>query len=68
MSPHRFVTQRNKPFVQMHNSPNRACYLASIALNLSDRSREVSSGEAAFVELDAGLGSIAIFAYEGGYA
>jgi hypothetical protein len=28
----RLVTQRNKRFVQMHNSPNSACYFASIAL------------------------------------
>jgi hypothetical protein len=28
----RLVTQRNKELVQMHNSPNRERYLASIAL------------------------------------
>jgi len=34
--------------LQMHNSPNRECFLASIALDSLDRSRLVSSGEAAF--------------------
>src|SRR5229473_2136113 len=49
----------------MHNSPNRihptvsAIYLASIALDSPDRSRLVSSGEAAFPWF-AALGSIAI--------
>jgi hypothetical protein len=55
--------------LQMHNSPNRECYLASIALDSLDRSRLVSSGEAAFPCTQfAALGSIAIFAHGGGYA
>jgi hypothetical protein len=31
------VTQRNRGFVQMHNSPNRERYLGYIALHLPDR-------------------------------
>src|SRR5229473_3366423 len=65
----RLVTQRNKRFVQMHNSPNSECYFASITLNSPDRSRLVSSGKAPFrITWFAVPGSIAIFAHEGGYA
>jgi len=64
----RLVTQRNKRFCRC-TTPNSACYLASIALHSPDRSRLVSSGEAAFCcTWFAALGSIAIFAHGGGYA
>jgi hypothetical protein len=43
------ATQQND--VQMHNSPNREHYLASIALSSLHRSRRVSSGKAPFMNL-----------------